>query len=124
VQIARVCGHVVATLKHPALGARKLLLVQPYDLAGQPRGRPATALDVVDAGPGDWVLVLDEGSSASQVLESPRGPVRTLVVGVIDAVASGNPRSGPGRSGNPRRDKGLTARGRSGNDPLVPRSEA
>ena len=97
-QIARVCGHVVATLKHPALGARKLLLVQPYDLAGQPRGRPATALDVVDAGPGDWVLVLDEGSSASQVLENPRGPVRTLVVGVVDAVT---PIAAPPPAGTP-----------------------
>ena len=71
-QIARVCGTLVSTLKHPALGGRKTM-----------------ALDVVEAGPGDWVLVLDEGSSASQVLGIPRGPVRTVVVGVLDAVESG-----------------------------------
>jgi ethanolamine utilization protein EutN len=47
------------------------------------------ALDVVDAGVGDWVLILDEGSSASQVLANPRGPVRTLVVGVVDAMHRG-----------------------------------
>jgi ethanolamine utilization protein EutN len=84
-QLARVCGHVVSTLKHPALRHRKLLLVQPLDPAGRPQGRMAMAIDVVDAGPGDDVLVLDEGASASQVLGNPRGPVRTLVVAVVDA---------------------------------------
>ena len=87
-QIARVCGTLVSTLKHPALAGHKLLLVQPCDLDGRPLGRKTAALDVVDAGPGDWVLVLDEGSSASQVLGTPRGPVRTLVIGVLDAVHS------------------------------------
>ena len=85
-QIARVCGTLVSTLKHPALQGHKMLLVQPCDLDGRPTGRKSMALDVVDAGPGDWVLLLDEGASASQVLCNPRGPVRTLVVGVIDAV--------------------------------------
>ena len=85
-QIARVCGTVVSTLKHPALAGQRLLIVQPCDFDGRPTGAETMAIDVVDAGPGDWVLLLDEGASASQVLENPRGPVRTLVVGVIDAV--------------------------------------
>jgi microcompartment protein CcmK/EutM len=85
-QIGRICGTVVATLRHEALDARRMLLVQPHDLAGRPSGAITMAVDVVDAGPGDWVLYLDEGSSASQVLGQPRGPIRTLVVGVIDAV--------------------------------------
>ena len=83
-QIARVCGTLVSTLKHPVLAGHKMLLVQPCDPDGRPVGRKTAALDVVDAGLGDWVLVLDEGSSASQVLATPRGPVRTLVVGVVD----------------------------------------
>jgi len=85
-QIARVCGTVVSTLKHPALAGQRLLIVQPCDLDGRPAGAETMAIDVVDAGPGDWVLLLDEGASASQLLENPRGPVRTLVVGVVDAV--------------------------------------
>ena len=85
-QIGRVCGNVVSTLKHPALEGYKLLLVQPYDPTGTPRGPKTMALDVVDAGVGDWVLLLDEGNSASLVLENPRGPVRTIVVGVLDEV--------------------------------------
>jgi microcompartment protein CcmK/EutM len=86
VQIGRVYGTVVSTLKHPALQGRKMLLVGPCDLQGRPTGRQTLALDVVDAGVGDWVLILDEGSSASQVLGNPRGPVRTLVIGVVDDV--------------------------------------
>lgn len=85
-QIGRVRGTLVSTLRHPALAGRKQLLVEPCDPEGRPSGRVTMALDVVDAGVGDWVLILDEGSSASQVLLNPRGPVRTLVVGVVDAV--------------------------------------
>ena len=88
-QIGRVCGTVVSTLKHAALGGHKLLLVQPHGLDGVPRGRVTAAVDVVDAGPGDWVLLHDEGSGASQILGNPRGADRA-------------------RRSNPRRDKGLT----------------
>ena len=90
-QIARVCGTLVSTLKHPALHGRKMLLVEPCDLDGRPVGRKTMALDVVGAGVGDWVLVTDEGAGASQVLGNPRGPVRTLVVGVVDAVHGPGP---------------------------------
>ena len=85
--LARVVGDVVATIKHPALEQRKLLLVQPLTGDGAPVGRPAIAVDSVDAGVGDRVLVVDEGNSAAQVLQRPRGPIRTVVVGVVDEVA-------------------------------------
>jgi len=84
--LARVVGDVVATIKHPALAQRKLLVVQPLTGDGQPTGRPAIAIDSVDAGVGDHVLVLDEGNGAAQVLQRPRGPIRTVVVGVVDEV--------------------------------------
>jgi microcompartment protein CcmK/EutM len=87
--LARVVGDVVATIKHPALAQRKLLLVQPLTGDGQPTGRPSIAVDSVDAGVGDHVLVVDEGNGAAQVLERPRGPIRTVVVGVVDEVAGG-----------------------------------
>ena len=85
-QYGRVCGTVVSTLKHADLEGYKMLLVQPFDLEGKPTGRKILALDTIDAGDDDWVLLLDEGSSASSVMENPRGPVRTLVVGVVDRV--------------------------------------
>jgi ethanolamine utilization protein EutN len=85
-RIARVVGNVIATIKHPALVGARLLLIDEEDPAGGTRGRPLLALDTVDAGEGDRVLVLDEGNCAAQVLKAPRGPVRTVIVGVIDAV--------------------------------------
>ncbi len=84
--LGRVVGDVVATIKHAALRERKLLLVQPLTGEGTPVGRPTIAIDSVDAGPGDHVLVVDEGNSAAQVLARPRGPIRTVVVGVVDEV--------------------------------------
>jgi len=87
--LARVVGEVVATIKHGELQGQKLLLVQPVTPADAPTGRPAIAVDSVDAGPGDLVLVADEGNSAAQVLRRGRGPVRTVVVGVVDEVDDG-----------------------------------
>jgi microcompartment protein CcmK/EutM len=84
--LARVTGEVVATVKHPHLHGRKLLLVAPEAAPGRAAGAPVIALDTVDAGVGDRVLVADEGNAAAQVLGLPRGPVRTVVVGVVDAV--------------------------------------
>lgn len=92
--LARVTGEVVATIKHPHLGARKLLLVQPEPTAGRPVLPEVIAVDTVDAGVGDHVLVADEGNAAAQVLAMPRGPVRTVIVGVVDSVEG--PGQGPG----------------------------
>ena len=90
---ARVVGEVVATIKHEHLAAQTLLLVQPVDAAGQPKGLPQIAVDAVDAGVGDRVLVVDEGNSAAQVLKRPRGAIRTVVVGVIDEIETSETRS-------------------------------
>ena len=83
---ARVVGEVVSTEKHEALRGWKLLLVAFDDPSGEPTGEEVIALDSVDAGVGDRVLIHDEGTGASQVMGTPRGPVRTMVVGVVDSV--------------------------------------
>jgi ethanolamine utilization protein EutN len=88
--LARVTGEVVATVKHAHLRRLKLLLVQPEPVPGRPPAPAVIAVDTVDAGPGDRVLVADEGNTAAQVLALPRGPVRTLIVGVVDAVDGGS----------------------------------
>jgi ethanolamine utilization protein EutN len=84
--LGRVLGDVVATVKHEAMRARKLLLVQPLSADGREQGRPVIAVDSVDAGAGDHVLVADEGNAAAQVLRQPRGPIRTVIVGIVDDV--------------------------------------
>src|ERR1041385_3724446 len=98
--VARVVGEVVATVKHRALEGQKLLLVQPVTPDDAPIGRVAIALDCAQAGPGDLVLVIDEGNSAAQVLHRGRGAVRTVIAGVVDewgAERLDSGRSGPGR---------------------------
>lgn len=85
--IGRVTGTIVATIKHPLFEGRKLLLVERLDLNGKPQSKYDIAVDSVQAGVGDRVLVLDEGNGARQVLgQEPNGPVRAVIVGIIDAV--------------------------------------
>ena len=56
---------------------------------GEPDGNYVIAVDTVAGGPGETVLILDEGTSARQILEVPGGPVRALIVGVIDETQLG-----------------------------------
>jgi ethanolamine utilization protein EutN len=85
--VARVVGEVVATIKHAHLEAQKLLLVHGVTPQGTSTGKVMIAVDTVQAGPGDLVLVNDEGNGAAQVLRRARGAVRTVIVGVVDEIA-------------------------------------
>lgn len=84
--IARVVGDLVATRKHPSHEGRKLLLVQPLNLDGTNRGDPLVALDAVDAGVGDQVLVTTEGFSAMTAVERPQSPIDMAVIAFIDRI--------------------------------------
>lgn len=86
-KLARVVGNVVSTINSPALDDRTLLLCDLLDPAGQPSGGYLIAVDAVGAGAGEMVLLLDEGNGARQVLRAPGAPIRTVVVGIVDAVA-------------------------------------
>src|SRR4030066_1227170 len=85
--IGKVIGTVVATIKIDHLDGRKLLLVDQLDLRGEETGSYDIAVDVVQAGPGDTVLVIDEGHGARRVLGLNPGAVRAVIVGVVDEVA-------------------------------------
>jgi ethanolamine utilization protein EutN len=84
--IARVVGNVVATQKNAKLEGAKLMLVQPLDLAGAPRGGTVLAIDSVDAGVGDLVLVVQDGKAAQQALGRGTAAVDAAIVGVVDAL--------------------------------------
>lgn len=84
--IGRVSGTVVATIKHEAFHAQKLLLVDRLGLDGEPDGRYDICVDVVQAGVGDCVLVLDEGNGARQILNRQVAPIRAVVVGIVDDI--------------------------------------
>lgn len=83
--ISRVVGDVVSTQKNPHFEGHKLLIVQPVELDGKtPVGTSMIALDKVDAGDGDLVLVNKEGGSARILLDDEEIPVQTVIVAVID----------------------------------------
>ena len=94
--IGRVSGTVVATIKNEVFEGRKLLVVDKLDLPagtgdglemGEPTSKYDIALDMVQAGVGDLVLVLDEGNSARQIVgREPDGAVRAVIVGIVDQV--------------------------------------
>jgi ethanolamine utilization protein EutN len=84
--IGRVIGNVVATHKHASHHGRTALLVQPLNLDGTDRGDAVVALDSVDAGTGDRVLLVMEGYSAMTAVGRPESPIDMAVVGVIDHV--------------------------------------
>jgi ethanolamine utilization protein EutN len=86
VTIGRVVGNVVSTHKHAKLEGAKLMLVQPLDLDGAPKGAPLMAIDGVDAGIGDRVLVIQDGRSAQLVLGKGTAAVDAAIIGVVDAV--------------------------------------
>ncbi len=85
--IARVVGNVVSTHKNDRLDGKKLLLVRRLNLEGEHDGSvEVIALDVVDAGVGDKVLVVQEGSSARKIFNDAKIPVQAVVVGIVESV--------------------------------------
>ena len=85
--VGRVSGTVVATIKNELYEGRKLLVVDRLDLRGQPTAKYDIAVDMVQAGLGDLVLVLDEGNSARQIVDrEPDGAIRAVIVGIVDDV--------------------------------------
>jgi microcompartment protein CcmK/EutM len=85
--LGRVSGTVVATIKNELLEGRKLLVVDKLDLEGNPTRKYDLAVDMVQAGVGDLVLVLDEGNSARQIVDrEPLGALRAVIVAIVDEV--------------------------------------
>jgi microcompartment protein CcmK/EutM len=88
--LGRVIGEIHSTINHRFYDSKKLLVVERTDPEGRPTGGYVIAVDVVGAGAGERVLVLDEGNGARQVLGSADAPVRSVVVGIIDHVLLGS----------------------------------
>ena len=85
--VGRVVATVVSTEKHPQLVGYKLLMVQPLDAGGKAKGKSILAIDAVQAGVGDRVLVVDEGGSARNALGDEKAMiVRTVILGIVDRV--------------------------------------
>ena len=84
--LGRVIGSVVSTIHHPIVDGHKLLLAERLDQNSRATGGYVIAFDAVGAGHGETVLILDEGNGARQILDDADAPVRSIVVGIVDAV--------------------------------------
>ena len=83
--LAKIVGTVVATRKDPRLFSSKLLIARSVDPRGKAEGNYLVAIDTVDAGVGETVLVVS-GSSARMAAGLKDCPVDAAVIGIVDAV--------------------------------------
>ena len=83
--LAKVVGTVVATRKDPRLVSSKLLIARPMDPKGQPEGNYLVAIDTVDAGFGETVLIVS-GRSARMAAGLKDCPVDAAIVGIVDEI--------------------------------------
>jgi microcompartment protein CcmK/EutM len=86
VKIARVAGTVVSTISAPVFDNQRLLLCDYLTPNGDPTGDYVIGVDVVGAGIGETVLIMDEGTGARQILNERVAPVRAIVAGIIDEI--------------------------------------
>lgn len=83
-RLCDVVGPVVSTVKHPAYHGLKLLAVQPVDADGTATGPSFLAVDRVQSGAGDRVLVMQEGNGVRQLFKEDIFPVRSIIVAIVD----------------------------------------
>jgi len=83
--LAKVVGTVVATRKDERLVSNKLLVARPLDPSGKPDGNYLVAVDTVDAGAGETVLIVS-GSSARMAAGMKDCPVDAAIIGIVDHI--------------------------------------
>lgn len=84
--LGRVSGSLYSTINHKYFDGKRILLVDLITPDGKKTGDYLIAIDTVGAGAGEKVLIIDEGNSARQILDSEEGPVRSVIVGIVDEV--------------------------------------
>lgn len=87
-QLAKVVGNLVSTVKNEGVRGKKLLFVQPVDEKLKPFGDELLAIDGVGAGIGDTVLILNEGKSARMITNANNmyAPIELCIAGIVDSI--------------------------------------
>lgn len=83
-QIAKVVGQAVATVKHPSMKGWRLLVVQPLGVEGKEDGEPILAIDHLGGSSAQKVLITNDGAGARELIGNKNSPVRWMVMGIID----------------------------------------
>ncbi len=86
--LGKIIGNVVSTAKVKGYESKIILIVQPIDKVGTAIGKSFLAIDAIQAGVGDTVLVVEEGGSARAVLNEPDSlTVKTVVFAIVDMIS-------------------------------------
>ena len=83
-QLGRVVGHAVSTVKHASFQGWRLLVVQALTPDGKADGEPLLAIDSLGAGAGEMVIVCNDGSEARRMVGIRNSPARWFVMGSRD----------------------------------------
>ncbi len=83
-QLARVVGHAVSTIKHPTLNGWRLLLVRVLGPGGKDDGDPLLAIDYLGASVGSLVIITSDGAGVRETVKSKQTPIRWMVLGLSD----------------------------------------
>jgi ethanolamine utilization protein EutN len=83
-QLGIVIGQATATIKHESFIGWRLLIVQPLNNARQPENDPVVAIDKLNSGIGQTVLLNSDGKGARAFINNPKSPVRWFVIGTLD----------------------------------------
>jgi len=84
--LGKVCGTIHSTINHPFYESKKLLVVDKLDPYRKPTGKYLIAIDSVDAGVGETVLMIDEGNSARHIVGDSNAPLRSIIIGIVDEI--------------------------------------
>jgi len=86
--LAKVIGNVVSTVMATGYPSRKIMIVQPIKPDGSPAGKSFLAIDSVQSGVGDTVLILEEGGSARMILNEPETfTIKAVITGIVDQIS-------------------------------------
>ena len=86
--LGKVIGNVVSTVRAVGYDSKTVLIIQPIDPSGNPKGKSFLAIDTVQAGVGDTVIALDEGGSAKMAIkEQQTSTIKVVVVGIVDHIS-------------------------------------
>ena len=85
--LAKVKGNVVSTQKNEHLTGNKLMIVHQIDLKGNFVGKQdVVAIDLIDSGIGDTVLLVQEGDAVQQIVGHKKAPVHSIIVAIVDKI--------------------------------------
>jgi microcompartment protein CcmK/EutM len=85
-EVGRVIGNVICTIRHESYDEKRILMVQELDLDGRPRPHVRVAVDYVGAGVGDLVLIGGAPGVAANVFGLEKAPIRDLIMAIVDRV--------------------------------------